>query len=127
MLDGENDAEAIREATQGGSDVIFDAIYGEPFAAALRSAKDAARTVTVGGMAGGLSPLPSRSLIGKTFHGYSNLTAPSEVKAKAFNTMARLTASGEFVIEHEVVSFDDIDAQWQRQMNGPGVKLVVAL
>lgn len=127
VLDGENDASAIKDAVNGGADVIFDAIYGEPFAAALRSAKDGARTVTVGGMAGGLAPLPSRSLIGKTFYGYSNMTAPSEVKAKAFQTMARLTASGEFVIEHEVVSFDDIDAQWQRQVNGPGVKLVVAI
>ena len=127
VLDGVNDAAAIKEATQGGSDVVFDAIYGEPFAAALRSAKDGSRTVTVGGMAGGLAPLPSRSLIGKTFHGYSNMTAPSAVKAKAFQTMAKLTASGEFVIEHEVVSFDDIDAQWQRQLDGPGIKLVVAL
>ena len=127
VLDGMHDASAIKDACNGGSDVIFDAIYGEPFAAALRSAKEGARTVTVGGMAGGLSPLPSRSLIGKTFYGYSNLTAPSEVKVKAFTTMAELTASGEFVIEHEVVSFDDIDAQWQRQLDGPGTKLVVAI
>ncbi|MDO8731016.1 MAG: zinc-binding alcohol dehydrogenase family protein [Actinomycetota bacterium] len=127
VLDGENDAAAIKDATNGGSDVIFDAIYGAPFAAALRSAKDGARTVTVGGMAGGLAPLPSRSLIGKTFHGYSNMTTPSEVKTKAFTTMARLTASGEFVIEHEVVSFDDIELEWQRQVDGPGVKLIVAI
>ncbi len=127
VLDGTNDAAAIKDATQGGSDVIFDAIYGEPFAAALRSAKDGARTVTVGGMAGGLASLPSRSLIGKSFHGYSNMTAPSEVKAKAFATMAKLTATGEFIIEHEVVSFDDIALEWQRQMDGPGIKLVVAI
>lgn len=119
VLDGTNDAAAIKEATLGGSDVIFDAIYGEPFAAALRSAKDGARTVTVGGMAGATSPIPLRSLIGKTFHNYLNTTAPAEVKAKAFATMARLTAAGEFVIEQEVVSFDDIDLQCSDKSTGP--------
>jgi len=127
VLGSGDDAAAIKEASSGGADVILDALYGAPLVAALKSARPGARSITVGSQAGAMANIPLMSLFGSTLHSYSNMTATTADKADAFATMARLTAAGEFVIEHEVVAFDDISEIWKRQIEGPGAKYVVAI
>lgn len=125
VLGSDNDTAALREATKGGADLIIDALYGAPFAAALASSKPDARSVTVGGSASMSTELPLFSLFGRRLLTYANPMAAPAVKAAAFAAMAAHAVAGELVVEHEVVALDDIAGAWQRQVAGPGTKLVV--
>jgi NADPH:quinone reductase-like Zn-dependent oxidoreductase len=125
VLGSDDDVAAMREATAGGADLVIDALYGPPLAAALASARPGARSVTVGSMAGHSLELPSASLFGRRLLSYANPSAPPGVKAAAITAMARHVVAGEFTIEHEVCPLADVERAWQSQVDRSGTKFVV--
>ncbi len=89
VLGGQDDAAAIREATQGGSDVIYEALFGPSLLAALKSTKPGACSVTIGSRGGASIEVTMFDLFGKTLLSCSNVSASREQKTEALSTMAR--------------------------------------
>ncbi|MGE0879940.1 MAG: zinc-binding dehydrogenase [Acidimicrobiia bacterium] len=122
---GDDNASAIRNATEGGADVIFDALFGAVLPAALRSAKPGARSVTVGSLAGATSEIGFFQILGKTLLTYTNNAMSIQDKRDAIAQMAGHVLAGELVVEYERVALTDIEAAWKRQVSGADTKLVV--
>ena len=119
--------EALKEAGDGGFDVIVDPLWGEPGVAALKAVNRFGRHVALGQSAGAEATITNADVRGKpmTIVGHTSYAVPLEDRRAAYERMAAHAAAGELEIGYEEVPLDDVQAAWERQAAGPGVKLVV--
>jgi NADPH2:quinone reductase len=120
-------AEAFREASGGGVDVVVDPVWGEPAVAALVAMNVRGRLVQLGQSAGAEATVPSAAIRGKTLDvlGHTNFAVSVEDKRVAYERMAKHAAAGELSVEVERVPLEDVASAWERQRSSPGVKLVI--
>lgn len=127
-LEGEL-ASRFRDALGGeGPTVVIDAVWGPPLVAALAAADPGARVVNVGQSAGAEATIPSNAVRGKQLeiYGYSNYAVPSDVFERSYQELVGEAAAGR--VRFESVESYDVDAlpeAWERQVAGPGAKLIV--
>ncbi|MCW3038974.1 MAG: Alcohol dehydrogenase zinc-binding domain protein [Solirubrobacterales bacterium] len=130
-LDGDVDdiAAAIADATEGGPDVIIDALWGLPALAAMRAARHGARLVQLGQVAATEVVLPAALPRAKALdiRGFAYVHAPMPIRRRAYRDMLARAAVGDLLVDIERVALVDIAAAWKRQARGAGVKLVVEL
>jgi NADPH2:quinone reductase len=120
-------AQAFREASGGGVDVVVDPVWGEPAVAALVAMNVRGRLVQLGQSAGADATVPSAAIRGKTLDvlGHTNFAVPVEDKRAAYETMAEHAVAGRLDVEVERVPLDGLPDVWERQTGSPGRKLVV--
>ena len=126
-LDGDDLAGALRSASGGdGFDLVLDPLWGEPAVAAIGAMKPFGRVVTLGQSAAAEATIASVALRSRPVDllGYTNYTAPDEVKAAAYERMAAHAARGEIRVAIERLGLDDVQAAWERQGSSPHAKLV---
>jgi NADPH2:quinone reductase len=129
-LDDPNLAAALKEASGGdGPTVVIDPLWGEPVVAALEAAAPGARIVQIGQSAGLTATLTSGVVRGKQLeiYGYSNFVVPAETRRAAYVELVGHAARGEVGFPIETYPFDGVSEAWERQVSGPGAKLVVRL
>jgi NADPH2:quinone reductase len=129
-LDEPDLAAALKEAVGGdGPTVIIDPLWGEPLVAALDAAAPGARIVQIGQSAGPEATLASGVVRGKQLeiYGYSNFVVPEDVRRNAYEELVAQAAAGRCSFPIETYPFDRVGEAWQRQVEGPGAKLVVEL
>lgn len=117
-----------RDDLPEGSTVIFDALWGEPIAAALASAAPGVRAANVGQSAGAEATIPSNSVRGKqaVIYGYSNYRVPGDVFARGYRELVESVVDGRVRLGPiETYELDALGEAWARQARGPGAKLVV--
>lgn len=124
-LGSDDDAAALKEATGGGADLIFDALFGPPLIAALSSSKAGARSITMGALAGFSVELPFMALFTRSLLSYTNFRSPHETQVASFSTMAAHAAAGDLVVRHEVVPLSEVASAWKRQLSGADTKLII--
>jgi NADPH:quinone reductase-like Zn-dependent oxidoreductase len=120
-------AEAFRDATDGGVDVVVDPVWGEPAAAAMVAMNERGRLVQLGESAGAVATVASAPIRGKSLDvlGHTNFAVPVEDKRVAYERMAKHAVAGELSVEVERVPLEDAASAWERQRSSPGVKLVI--
>jgi NADPH2:quinone reductase len=119
-----------RDELPGGSTVVFDALWGEPVAAALASAAPGVRVANVGQSAGAEATIPSNSVRGKqaVIYGYSNYRVPDDVYERGYRALVESVVAGRVRLGPiETYELDGLTDAWERQARGPGAKLVVRL
>jgi NADPH2:quinone reductase len=129
-LDEPDLAEALKEAAGGdGPTVVIDPLWGEPFVAATEAAAPGARFVQIGQSAGPAATLASGVVRGKQLeiYGYSNFDVPADDRRAAYAALVAHAASGEVSFPIDTYPFDGVSEAWERQVSGPGAKLVVRL
>jgi NADPH2:quinone reductase len=127
-LDEADLARAFREAAGGeGPTVVIDPLWGEPLVAATEAAAPGARIVQIGQSAGPTATLASGVVRGKQLeiYGYSNFVVPAEVRRAGYMELVHHAAAGEIDFPVEAYPFERVGEAWQRQVDGPGAKLVV--
>ena len=119
--------EAIKQACDGGPDVIIDPLWGAPAAAALQAARPHARLVQIGQSAGAEISLASAWVRGKmvAILGHTNYLAPAEVRNAAYRAMVEHAAAGRLTADMETIPLDQVKEAWQRQTRSPHRKLVL--
>jgi NADPH2:quinone reductase len=123
-------AEALREAVGGdGATVVIDPLWGEPLVAALDAAAPGARIIQIGQSAGANATLASAVVRGKQLQilGYSNFVVPDDVRREAYGRLVEEAAAGRITFPVETYPLERISEAWQRQVDGPGAKLVVRI
>jgi NADPH:quinone reductase-like Zn-dependent oxidoreductase len=110
-------AELLSAAGGDGYDLVVDPLWGAPAAAVLGAMKSFGRLVNLGQSAGVEATLNSALIRGKpvSILGYTNYTAPEDVRAEAYAAMARHAAAGEIRVELERIGLDDVPEAWQRE------------
>lgn len=127
---GEHDdlTAALREAAGGdGPDYVFDALWGAPVGAAIRSAARGARIVNLGQSAGPTAELASGDVRGKglTILGHVAFSVPHDVLAEHYPRLVRHSVAGEIQLDVERVPLADVADAWRRQAAGEAKKLVL--
>jgi NADPH:quinone reductase len=119
---------ALREASGGdGPNLVVDALWGEPAAAAVEAAAPNARIVHLGQSAGPTATFTSAAVRGKQLNilGHSNFALPRDELARQYRALVERALSGEIVVDLESVPLDNVADAWARQAEGPHLKLVV--
>jgi len=129
-LDEADLARAFKAAAGGdGPTVVIDPLWGEPLVAATEAAAPGARIVQIGQSAGPAATLASGVVRGKQLeiYGYSNFVVPAEARRAAYLELVSHAARGELAFPTETYPLARVSEAWERQVNGPGAKLVVRI
>jgi NADPH:quinone reductase-like Zn-dependent oxidoreductase len=119
---------AFRELFGGdGPSYVFDALWGEPGAAAVVASAPKATIVNLGQSAGGTAALSSEAVRFKslTILGMSVYGVPSDVLEEHYRRLVEHAMAGDIRLDIEQVPLDSVADAWQRQAEGAGAKLVV--
>ena len=119
---------AFREASGGeGPTYVFDALWGEPLAAAVQAAAPGATVVNLGQSAGPTAELASGAVRGKNLniHGHFAFGVPYDVFSEHYPRLVRHALAGEIRLDVERVPLADVADAWRRQSSGEGTKLVL--
>jgi NADPH:quinone reductase len=127
-LDGDF-AERVSSAFGGnGPSVVIDPLWGPPLVAALTAGAPGVRIVQIGQSAGAEATLTSNSVRGKQAEilGYSNYRVPPDVFERSYRELIEHAAAGRVRLDPiETYPFERLQEAWEREVQGPGAKLVV--
>ncbi|MEU5397853.1 zinc-binding alcohol dehydrogenase family protein [Streptomyces sp. NPDC005963] len=127
-IDGDGDLERrLREATEGGADVIIDPLWGAPALAALQSSAQGCRHIQLGHMADPKMALPAAVLRSRAvdLRGYALFQCPLPIRQDAYLTLTRLIGEQTITVDAEAIPLRDVETAWDRQIHGAGRKLVL--
>jgi NADPH2:quinone reductase len=127
-LNTEDDLAAVlKEATQGGADVIVDPLWGAPALAAMKAAALGARHVQLGHMAAPTLELPAMAVRSVMLEllGFVVFRVSLPVRRAVYRSLTELAGRGEIEIDLERVPLEQVDQAWERQQEGPDAKLVI--
>jgi NADPH2:quinone reductase len=121
-------ADAFREATSGGPDLILDGLWGRPAEAALASVSYRGRLVQVGNSASKEANVFAGPLRGGlvSILGHRNVHAPHAVQTEAFKAMCSHCAEGRLEAGLDVLPLERVAEAWSLQQESPGRKLALA-
>jgi NADPH2:quinone reductase len=127
VLEGDDLADAFRDACDGGPTLVFDPLWGEPAAAAAEAAARGARIVQLGQSAGATSPITSAAIRfkGLELYGFSNFNLPKDVLDREYARLVEHAMNGDIRVEIDRLPLDDVAAAWERQAASPHRKLVL--
>lgn len=125
VLGSDDDTAALKEATGGGADVVFDPLYGPPLVAALGATKFGGRAVSIGMSAGQPAQLTIFDVFGKSLLMHGNAMVPPDVLGQAYDTLLDHLIAGRLTVSTEVLALDDAPQAWERLGQSPHCKLVL--
>jgi len=125
--DREEITAAMIEAADGGFDLVLDLLWAEPIEATIEAMAEFGRVVQIGGSAGLHAELPARAMRnrGVSILPHINYHASVAVREEAFGAMCEMSEAGDLIVPVEEVPLEDVAQAWERQRNGPHVKLVI--
>lgn len=126
---GEEDLEAaIREATDGGANVVVDMLCGPPAEAALAAMAVGGRLVQMGRSAAETMEIASATVRGRALSilGHTNMLMPPADRRSAYEWLLRQAIDGALRVDVETLPLTDVADAWTRQKSSPGYKLVLA-
>ncbi len=118
-------ADALRDTSGNGFDVVIDAIGGAPLADAVHATADGARIVTFGIGAGRAAAIDTKALQGRSLIGFGAPSAGPEVRRAAYLQLLELAAAGELRMAYETFPLDEIARAWRLQEQSPNRKLLI--
>jgi NADPH:quinone reductase len=128
-LGDHSDLVAAFEGAFGGQgpEYVFDALWGEPAAAAVQAAVPGATIVNLGQSAGATASLSSEAVRFKRLAilGHSVYAVPFEVLEEHYRRLVEHGVTGDIRLDVERVPLDAITDAWRRQAEGTRAKLVV--
>jgi NADPH2:quinone reductase len=119
---------AFKDAFDGdGPSYVFDALWGEPGAAAALACAPRATVVNLGQSAGATASLSSEAVRFKslTILGMSVYAVPPDQLAEQYRRLVDHAIAGNIHVNVEQVPLDSVADAWRRQGEGAGAKLVV--
>jgi NADPH:quinone reductase len=123
----QNLAACLQEITDGGPDVIIDALWGEVGQAALLAAAPEARMVQLGQSAGSTAEVASAQIRGKQLNvlGFSIFGTPAEIRGAEYAALTRAALLGDISVPRNVVSLSDSSLAWTAAAGAATTKTVI--
>lgn len=126
-LGGEHDAQALKDASDGGFDVVLDLVCGAPMLAALKATRWGARIVTVGTCAGRVVILDIADLLFRTLSCVGTGQRPPADRQAIWRRLLTMAKRDHIVVDHLEFSFDQAAEAWAAQVAGPHAKVTARL
>ncbi|UZG46087.1 quinone oxidoreductase family protein [Caldimonas thermodepolymerans] len=126
-LGGEDDVQALKDASDGGFDVVFDLVCGLPMLAALKATRWGARIVTVGTRAGRVVNLDIADLLFRTLSCVGTGQRPPAERHAIWLRLLEMVKRDGIVVDHLEFSFDQAAEAWAAQVASPHAKITARL
>lgn len=123
VLGGDDDAGALKAASNGGFDVVLDLVCGQPMIHALKATRWGARIMTIGTGAGRQVNLDIADLLFRTLSCIgTGQRAPADRRA-IWERLLRIAREQDIQIDYSDFAFEDAGAAWAAQVRGPHAKI----
>lgn len=126
-LGGEHDVQALKDASDGGFDVVLDLVCGPPMLAALKATRWGARIVTVGTGAGRVVNLDIADLLFRTLSCVGTGQRPPADRQAIWRRLLTMAKQDNIVVDHLEFGFDQAVEAWATQVAGPHAKVTARL
>jgi NADPH:quinone reductase len=123
QLGGSDDVAALKDASNGGFDVVLDLVCGPPLLSALKATRWGARIMTIGTGAGRQIQLDIADLLFRTLSCIGTGQRPPADRRAIWERLLAMNREQKFVIDHVDFKFEDAAAAWAAQVSGPHAKV----
>lgn len=118
---------SLLAALDGPADVVVDPVWGPTAVAALGALGAGGRLVNIGGSAAPSAVLDSAVVRGRSLSilGFLSLALSRADKHDVLRRVLAHVATGDLLVDHEVVPLADLPAAWRRQASSPRRRLLL--
>ena len=122
-LGGSDDVAALKDASNGGFDVVLDLVCGQPMLSALKATRWGARIMTVGTGAGRQINLDIADLLFRTLSCIGTGQRPPADRQLIWQRLLEINRQDKFVIDYVDFPFEQAAQAWAAQVSGPHAKV----
>lgn len=122
-LGGSNDVAALKDASNGGFDVVLDLVCGPPLLSALKATRWGARIMTIGTGAGRQIQLDIADLLFRTLSCIGTGQRPPADRRAIWERLLVIARDEKIAIDYVDFRFEEAAAAWAAQVAGPHAKV----
>lgn len=126
-LGGGDDVAALKEAGNGGFDVVLDLVCGAPMLAALKATRWGARIMTIGTGAGRQVNLDIADLLFRSLSCIGTGQRPPADRHAIWQRLLKIAREQKIEVDYLDFDFDQADAAWAAQVAGPHAKVTARI
>ncbi|WP_077033441.1 zinc-binding dehydrogenase [Pelomonas sp. KK5] len=126
-LGGADDVAALKDASNGGFDVVLDLVCGQPLLSALKATRWGARIMTIGTGAGRQINLDIADLLFRTLSCIGTGQRPPADRRAIWERLLQIDRENKIAIDYLDFSFDQAVEAWAAQVAGPHAKVTARM
>lgn len=123
----DDDITALKQASNGGFDVVLDLVCGQPMLSALKATRRGARILTIGTGAGRQVNLDIADLLFRTLSCIGTGQRPPADRRQIWERLLRMAREHKIAVDYVDYTLDQAAEAWAAQISGPHAKITVAL
>jgi NADPH2:quinone reductase len=122
-MGGADDVAALKEASNGGFDVVLDLVCGQPLLSALKATRWGARIQTIGTGAGRQINLDIADLLFRTLSCVGTGQRPPADRRAIWERLLKIAHDEKIVVDYVDFGFEQAPEAWAAQVAGPHAKV----
>jgi NADPH:quinone reductase len=122
-MGGTDDVAALKEASNGGFDVVLDLVCGQPLLSALKATRWGARIQTIGTGAGRQINLDIADLLFRTLSCVGTGQRPAADRRAIWERLLKIAHDEKIVVDYVDFAFEQAPEAWAAQVAGPHAKV----
>jgi NADPH:quinone reductase-like Zn-dependent oxidoreductase len=126
-LDGNDDVKALKDASNGGFDVVLDLVCGQPLLMALKATRWGARIMTIGTGAGRQIHLDMADLLFRTLSTIGTGQRPPADRHAIWLRLLNIAREREIAVDYLDFEFGRAGEAWAAQVAGPHAKVIARI
>ncbi len=126
-LGGEHDSAALKEAADGGFDVVLDLVCGQPLLSSLKATNWGARIMTIGTGAGRKIELDIADLLFRNLSCIGTGQRPPADRQQIWQRLLGIAKEREIQVDYADYRLDQAAEAWAAQVAGPHAKITASL
>jgi NADPH:quinone reductase len=127
QLGGANDVAALKDASDGGFDVVLDLVCGQPLLNALKATRWGARIMTIGTGAGRQINLDMADLLFRSLSTIGTGQRPPADRRAIWERLLVIAREQKIHVDYVDFSFDQAAEAWAAQVSGPHAKVTARI
>ncbi len=126
-LGGTDDVAALKDAANGGFDVVLDLVCGAPMLAALKATRWGARIMTIGTGAGRQLQLDIADLLFRSLSCIGTGQRPPADRRAIWQRLLKIAREQKIEVDYVDFDFEQAGAAWAAQVAGPHAKVTARI
>lgn len=126
-LGGSDDVGALKDASNGGFDVVLDLVCGPPLLSALKATRWGARIMTIGTGAGRQIQLDMADLLFRSLSTIGTGQRPPADRRAIWQRLLVIAREQKILVDYVDFSFDEAAQAWAAQVAGPHAKVTARI
>jgi NADPH:quinone reductase-like Zn-dependent oxidoreductase len=126
-LGGEDDTAALKDAANGGFDVVLDLVCGQPLLSSLKATNWGARIMTIGTGAGRKIELDIADLLFRNLSCIGTGQRPPADRRQIWERLLRTAKEREIQVDYADYTLDQAAQAWADQLSGPHAKITARI